>query len=716
MLYQGKAFTYNLNETNGIGELCFNLEGQSANVLNQVALKELTEVTAVIKKQNKAKGLILTSGKDQFVLGADIFEFMQHFKKTKDELVTWLTETNNTFSIIEDLPYPTVSAINGFAFGGGFEISLTTDFRVIEEQAKVGLLEAKLGLIPGWGGTVRLSRLTGADHAIEWITSGNQYSAQDAYKIRAVDSLVKKGEARASALTLLERAMAGTLDWKNRRTKKTSPLTLNKIEFPMVFETSKGYVAGIAGPNYPAPLAAIDTMSKGAFLKREDALKIESEHFADLCHHNSTSSLVSVFLGDQYLKKQAKKWGDQATAATKGAVIGAGIMGGGISYQAASKGVKILMKDIMPKALDAGMKEAGTLVLKALERGKVTPQNGTETLARITPVMSFGEFQDVDMVIEAVVENKDVKMKVLAEVENSVGTNTLLASNTSTIPISDLATGLKRPEHFCGMHFFNPVPKMPLVEIIRGKKTSEQTIARAVKYATQMGKTAIVVNDCPGFLVNRVLFPYFFGLVTLIEDGVDFRRVDKVMEKFGWPMGPAYLLDVIGVDTGFHAAQIMGKSYPDRMQYQGKTVLSEFFEKKRFGQKNGVGFYHYETDAKGKVQKVFKEEVMTILDGLVKNKTEMTDEEIVERMMIPMIFECMRCLEEKIVETPTEIDMGLMLGLGFPPFRFGALKYADDIGLKNISERAKIHERAGSIYKAPQLFNEYVNSNRKIYQ
>lgn len=715
MLFQGDAFRLEVSPEK-MALLCFDLKGQSSNVLNQVALAELGKVVQVLKEQKDISALLLYSAKDQFVLGADVFEFMTHFKKSEEEMVAWLTETNNVFSAIEDLPYPSVAVINGLALGGGFEIALTTDFRVMAEDAKVGLLETKLGIIPGWGGTVRLSRLTGADNSLEWICSAQQYSAVDAMKIKAVDAVAKKDQCFEVAKTILQRAINGELDWKKRKQRKVQPLQLNQIESVMCFENAKGFVYGLTQGNYPAPMLAVESMQKGAILSRNEAIKFESQAFAKLSKTTVASSLVYTFLGDQQIKKNSKKMTDAVIPVAKSAVLGAGIMGGGISYQAASRGVSVLMKDIAAKALDAGMKEASQLLLKAAEKGKIKPQVVTETMSRISPVMTYSEFQQVDFVIEAVVENIDIKKSVLSEVEKNVSSHAIIATNTSTIAIDILATTLSRPENFCGMHFFNPVPKMPLVEIIKGKKTSDATIAKAVKFALQMGKTPIVVNDCAGFLVNRVLFPYFFGFIQLLSDGIDFQKIDKVMEKFGWPMGPAYLLDVVGIDTAFHAASIMAKSYPDRMILTTPNILEQFFQHKKLGQKNGTGFFQYQLDAKGRMQKVYQDEVQKLIQPIVTQKLTLSDQEILERMMLPMLLECIRCLEDKIVATPTEIDMGLLLGLGFPPFRFGALKYADDLGLEQVLAQSKKYENWGKLYQAPKLLVDMVQHKEKFYK
>jgi len=506
------------------------------------------------------------------------------------------------------------------------------------------------------------------------------------------------------------------LNWRSRKATKKSPLKLSPIEATMVFETAKGFVAGVAGPNYPAPVKSIEVMQQACGMDREGAIQLEAEAFAELAHTKVAENLVTVFMGGEYLKKVSKNLTKESPVTRKAAVLGAGIMGGGVAYQSASKGTPILMKDINDEALELGMNEAVKLLNKLVKREKITPEQMAKTIGMITPTLSYGDFDGVDTVVEAVVENIGVKSTVLADLEDKVNPETVIASNTSTISITELAENLKRPEKFCGMHFFNPVHRMPLVEVIRGEKTSDATIAQTVKYALQMGKTPIVVNDCAGFLVNRVLFPYFNGFSKLIEDGVDYKRIDKIMEKFGWPMGPAYLLDVVGIDTGAHAGSIMGNAFPDRMKMTDKTIVEMMLEENRLGQKNGVGFYRYEMDKRGKPKKIVDPGVDSIIAKVVKGSADVSDEEIVDRMMLPMIFECARCLEEKIVNTPQEVDMGLILGLGFPPFRAGALKYADAIGQKDMVERSQKYTGLGKMYEPTDAFREMAASGETYYR
>ena len=701
----------------GIVELCFDLQGESVNKFNRATLEELKAAADELAGMSDLKGLLVTSAKDVFIVGADITEFGENFKQPEEEMLAWAGNANAIFSAIEDLPVPSVTAVNGIALGGGLEMALSTDYRVMSAKAQIGLPEVKLGIIPGFGGTVRLPRLIGADNAIEWIAMGSQNKADKALKMGAVDAVTSPDKLRDAALGLLKAAIAGDYDWQARRKQKTGPLQLNAIESMMVFETAKGFIAGQAGKHYPAPLTAVKGMQKAAGMSRDDALKVESQGFVKVAKTPVADSLIGLFLNDQLLKKKAKQAGKIARPVQQAAVLGAGIMGGGIAYQSASKGTPIIMKDIKAEQIDLGLSEANKLLAKLVERGKIDTAKMATALSNIRPTLSYGDFDSVDIVVEAVVENPKVKHAVLAEVEEKVGENAIIASNTSTISISYLAQALKRPENFCGMHFFNPVHRMPLVEVIRGEKSSEEAVATTVAYAAAMGKQPIVVNDCPGFLVNRVLFPYFAGFQGLVNDGVDFRRIDKVMEGFGWPMGPAYLLDVVGIDTAHHAQAVMAEGFPERMAADAKTSLDVMYDEDRYGQKNGRGYYVYETDKKGKPKKVVDESVFALIQPVQADTAkEVSDEEIIERMMLPMIFETARCLDENIVETPNEADMGLILGIGFPPFRGGALKYADRLGLANVVQAAGQYAELGPLYTPPEGLARRAEAGETFYK
>ena len=714
MIYEGKAITVKALE-GGVVELKFDLKGESVNKFNRLTLAELRQSVDAIKADASIKGVVVTSGKGVFIVGADITEFVENFKMPDEELIAGNLQANKIFSDFEDLNVPTVVAINGIALGGGFEMCLACDYRVMSESAKVGLPEVKLGIYPGFGGTVRLPRLIGVDNAVEWIASSKEARPEDALKVGAVDAVVKADKLQEAALDLLQRAISGEFDYKAKRQAKLEKIKLNAIEQMMCFETAKGFIAGQAGPNYPAPLEAVKSIQKAANFGREKALEVEAAGFVKLAKTSVAESLIGLFLNDQELKKKAKQHDEIAKDVKQAAVLGAGIMGGGIAYQSAVKGTPILMKDIREEGIKMGLDEASKLLGARVAKGRLTPAKMADALNAIRPTMSYGDFGHVDIVVEAVVENPKVKQAVLAEVETHVREDAILASNTSTISISLLAQALKRPENFVGMHFFNPVHMMPLVEVIRGEKSSDVAVATTVAYAKKMGKTPVVVNDCPGFLVNRVLFPYFGGFAKMVSAGVDFVRIDKVMEKFGWPMGPAYLLDVVGVDTAHHGRDVMAEGFPDRMKDDSRTAVDALYEANRLGQKNGKGFYSYEVDKRGKPKKVADPAIQEILAPVITSQREVTDEDIINSMMIPLCLETVRCLEDGIVETAAEADMGLIYGIGFPPFRGGALRYIDAVGVAEFVALADKYADLGAMYKPTDKLREMAKNGQKFF-
>jgi len=688
MIYSGKAITVQATG-DGIAELCFDLQDESVNKFNALTVSELKDATAAIAADTSLKGVIVTSGKPAFIVGADITEFGALFGAGEDEIADRILAINlDVFNAFEDLPVPTVAAINGIALGGGFEMALVCDYRVMSEAARIGFPETKLGIIPGYGGTTRLPRLIGADNAIEWIASGKEQDAAEALRCGAVEAVVAPELLRDAAMSLLKQCMDGKLDYAAKRREKQEPLKLNQVEATMVFETSKAFVAGQAGPHYPAPITAIKVMEKAARMHRDDALREEAKGIARMAGTLAAKNLIGLFLGDQLLAKSGKSLAKKAGKVERAAVLGAGIMGGGIAYQSALKGTPIIMKDIAQAGIDLGLTEASKLLSKQVERGRMSVAEMAGVLNKIQPSLSYDGFDNVDIVVEAVVENPKVKHAVLAETETRIRDDAVLASNTSTISISHLAEPLKRPENFCGMHFFNPVHRMPLVEVIRGEKTSEDAIGKTVAYALAMGKKPIVVNDCPGFLVNRILLPYFGAFMGLVKRGVDFVDIDRAMERFGWPMGPAYLSDVVGIDTGVHAGAVMAEGFPDRMKYDFKTSHDVMFENERYGQKNGRGYYAYEADKKGRPKKMPDDEVAALLASVIDGNETLDEAAIVDSMMIPMCLEAVRCLEDGIAASATDVDLALIYGIGFPPFRGGALHYIDDVGIDKFVARA----------------------------
>lgn len=714
-LYQSNALTLTVADT--IAQLHFNNQSESVNKFDQATNSEFKEAVEILENSTDIQGLIVTSGKKVFIAGADITEFVDYFAKDEGDIEAWLLDINATFNRFEDLPFPKVCAINGAALGGGCEMALVCDYRVIAKSAQIGLPETSLGIFPGFGGSVRLPRLVGLDNALELIATGKPQKSKDALDIGLVDAVIADDKVIESATDLLKKCIKGELDWQARVSEKKSPILLNATEQAMAFGSAKGVIFAKANPkHYPAVAIALDSIEQSVNLSRDDALNIEAKNFAKSAKTPQATALVGVFLNDQVVKKHAKKHAQNAREVKTSAVIGAGIMGGGIAYQSAVKGVPIVMKDIGNAQLELGINEATKLLTKQIDKGKATPQTMGETLARIRPTLSYDDFKDVDIVIEAVTENVAVKEKVLSQTEEKLGEKAILASNTSTISITQLAKSLKRPENFVGMHFFNPVHMMPLVEVIKGEQTSDEAVATAVAYAQKMGKSPIVVNDCAGFLVNRVLFPYFGAFDLLLKDGADFVQIDKVMEQFGMPMGPAYLLDVVGMDTAVHASGVMADAYPDRMKPDFKGAIATMFEENRLGQKNDVGFYAYVLDKKGKKVKTFDPKADELIAKVVgKQKTEFDSNEITERLMLAFCNETVRCLEDNIVASASEADMAMLMGVGFPAFRGGPCRYIDQVGVKNFVALCDKYAHLGKAYEAPQMLRQMAESGKSFY-
>ncbi|WP_201608287.1 fatty acid oxidation complex subunit alpha FadB [Psychrobacter okhotskensis] len=716
MVYQGNRITVTMLE-DGIANMQYNAENESVNKFDAETNKQFGEAVTALEKADNVKGLIVTSSKGVFIAGADITEFVGSFKNPESEIKDWVISINHDFNRFEDLPFPKVAAINGAALGGGCEMTLVCEYRVMSDKAIIGLPETQLGIFPGFGGTVRSTRVIGIDNALELIATGTPKKPLDALKLGLVDATVAADDLQDAAIDLVKKCISGELDWQAKREEKLAPVKLNQLEQAMAFNSAKGMIFAKANPKqYPAPALAIEAIEKHVNLPRDKAIEVEATYFAKAAKTPQAESLVGLFLNDQLVKKLAKQHSKQAHEINEAAVLGAGIMGGGIAYQAASKGLPIIMKDIKSEQLDLGMGEASKLLGKMVERKKMTPAKMGETLSRIRPTLNYGDFAETDIVIEAVVENPNVKRAVLKEVEGLVKDNCILASNTSTISITFLAEALERPENFVGMHFFNPVSRMPLVEVIRGEKSSEEAISTTVALATKMGKVPVVVNDCPGFLVNRVLFPYFGAFDLLLKQGADFAHVDKVMEKFGWPMGPAYLIDVVGLDTGVHGAEVMAEGFPDRMKPDYKGAIELLYENKRLGQKNGVGFYKYEMDKRGKPKKVADEATYELLKATTdSDKQTFEDQAIIDRTMLAFCNETVRCLEDNIVSTPSEADMAMIMGVGFPPFRGGPCRYIDQMGLDNYLALCEKYAYLGKAYEAPQKIRDMAAAGETFY-
>ena len=685
----------------GLVELCFDRKGEAINKLDRLALSELHEAIATIAATPGLRGVLLTSGKEVFIAGADITEFGAQFKRPNEEMLDHFRDSNAVLCGLERLDMPVLAAINGYALGGGLELALCCDYRVMSASAQVGLPEVSLGLFPGLGGTVRLPRIAGLDAAIDWIAGGEPSRADAALDAGVVDQVAAPGQLRAAALALLEHAAAHEPEWRARRAVRQEPVPLAPGAAREVFQQARSRIAANSPKHQPAAMMALESIESNWPLAIALALEVEVRQFARVAKTQAAASLVQAFLSEQALKKLCRAHAGAARPVKAAAVLGAGIMGGGIAFASALKGVPSRMKDIAQGQLDLGSAEADKLLARQVRQGRLTQDRAGAVRRGIVAQLDYAGFEHVDLVVEAVVENIKVKHTVLAELETKIADDAIIASNTSSLRIDDLAVVLARRQNFVGMHFFNPVPVMPLVEIVKGRETSAQAVSTAVGYAVAMGKTPVVVKDCPGFLVNRILIANTRAFSQLVADGADFEKVDRVMEDFGWPMGPAYLMDVVGMDTGSHVAKVIAAGYPERMTSTWDDVLELMVGQRRFGQKAGIGFYRYEADPAGKPVKRHAADSHALIGSVQPNgQREFAAQEIVERLMLPMIIEAATALEDGVVATPAELDMALLLGIGFPRYAGGVLKYADWLGMEWVLALSDRYAHLGPPYVA----------------
>ena len=715
-MFQGQSLRIASLAEDGLFELCFDRQGESINKFDERTVDELRQATKLLAAEPSLRGVLVTSAKDVFIVGADITEFGGKFSKPAEQIAEDVLRSNDVFVAFEDLPAPTAVAINGFALGGGLEFALTGAFRAMSEAAQVGVPEVKLGLFPGFGGTVRLVRLAGPATASEWVAGGKPATARAAMDAGVVDDVAPAADVRGRALQWLHRAASGEIDWRDLQARKRQPLAMLADEADRAFEEAHTKALKASGPHQPAAVAAVEMMHEASAHPREAALRLEAQAFGRIARTQAAASMVQTFLSEQTVKKIARSAAKGAVPARRTAVLGAGIMGGGIAVASALKGMSVRMKDLRQDALNQGMAEARKQVTRQVTSGRLTENRAAEVLQSITPQLDSGGFDKVDLMIEAIIENLEIKRNVLAALEAEVVANTVIASNTSSLRIDDIGATLRHPERLVGMHFFNPVPVMPLVEVVRGNRTSDATVATAVDFATALGKTAIVVKDCPGFLVNRVLTAYMRAFLQLVADGADFAEVDKTMEAFGWPMGPAYLEDVVGMDTGSHVNDVISAGYPDRMPPLHNDALHLMVSRGRFGQKSGLGFYRYDMSSTGRPVRSTAGDTHALLTQVQPNgRREFTAAEITDRMMLAMVLEAARALHEGVVGTAAEVDLALQLGLGFPAYAGGPLKYADWLGLREVVRRCEGLAKLGAAYEPDERFRAMATAGELFY-
>lgn len=676
--------SFRLEIADGIALLTFDMPGSKANTLGQAMLAELESALADIEGRNDLVGLLLQSGKPgMFIAGADLKELGDP-RITVESARAIVERGLNVVARFERLPFPTVALIDGPCVGGGLELALGFDDRIAgsHPRAELGLPETKIGLIPGWGGTQRLSRLIGPHLAGDMIASGDSVSATRAREIGLVfdavasERLLDEGKRRLATLRENEAYHA------IRRTKQ-HPVGLTADQIAFGFAALRTQVLAKTKGHFPAPLAALDAIERGCNRPLAEGLAVETEVFVPLVGSVISRNLIALFFQNQRLAKDPGVADSKLTAhvVKRVGVVGAGLMGAGIAGAHLRRGVPVALLDVSAEAVQGGVDAIAKAMQGRVEAGRMTAAEMTQSMSLLAPAHDQTGLAGCDVVIEAIVERENAKTALYRAIAPQLGTETILASNTSTISISRMAESAPDPTKFAGLHFFNPVERMQLVEVIRGSRTSDQTVVTLVALVKRLGKSAIVVNDCPGFLVNRILFPYLNEAMALIQEGADPRAIDAAATAFGMPMGPIALSDVVGLDTCLFAGQVIDAAYAERAVKH--TILADLVVAGRLGQKSGAGFYSYAKGPRG----LDDPDLAPFLARHRTGQTKLTPEELTDRLLLPMVGEASRVVMEKIVRDPIDVDMGLILGIGFPTFRGGLLRWAETVGWPEICGR-----------------------------
>ena len=683
--------------------LTFDRPESGANIFDAAALNELDKHLDFVESDTSLRGLIITSAKKSiFIAGADLKTLLKQAQT--GEMRAFIAEGQRIFNRIAALEIPIVAAIHGACAGGGFEITLACDWRIATDDpaTRIGLPETTLGLIPAWGGCTRLPRLIGPERAAEVILRGKLYSAQEALRLGLIDEIVPREQ-------LLQAAR------KKLRAGKRAASSVLKIEKDIPAPREAGN---------PAPARTLDVIKKGLASSIDQALALELDAIVDLGKTESTQNLIrNFFLAEKYKKGPSKTPAEKVVHA---AVIGAGVMGSGIAQWLSSRGVTVILRDIAREQIDRGLANIEKTYADAVKRGLMTEEKAKEGRARIVASTAPMELRDVQFVIEAASEQIDVKKEIFRELAMQAGPKTIIATNTSALPIGELADATVSPEHVIGLHFFNPVSRMKLVEVVVGKQTSDETRERTLAFTRQIGKLPVIVRDSPGFLVNRVLFPYLLDAAELFESGLNAEKIDNALLQWGMPMGPLRLIDEIGVDITIDIGNTLEKAYGHRDHVP--AVLLWLRDAQMLGRKSSAGFYKYE----GKTQSA-NESLTQWRRGLHGDpegaegpvippdrhrdpRLQLNETELAHRLVFLMVNEAARCLEEKVVESPEDADYGMILGTGFAPFRGGPLRFAEHFGLKKIVEEMERLAQTDDKFAPCEILKKHARDGTRFYE
>ncbi len=671
--------------------LTFDNPDSSANIFDRTTLKELNDQLNFIRSTPELKGVILTSAKPTiFVAGADLKALADAVEHSPVELRNMIEFGQKTFNRLASLPVPTVAAIHGACLGGGFEVALACDWRIAstDKVTKIGLPETQLGILPAWGGSTRLPRLIGLPAALDIILAGKTLAAQPALKRGLVDELVPreylvdlaKRRILGEGAALKHRARPFRIAAANNSVAATA---ISLWTHPKLVKKTRGH--------YPAVLKALEVMTDGISKSIEKSLELEVEAVLKLAATDACRNLVRVFFLQERAKKLAiapvpspaaqgaapRVRAEAVVLPKRAAVIGAGVMGAGIAQWLSARGMPVVLRDINADAVGKGIGSIGKLFADGVKRHTFTKVEARAAMDRIYPVAFNAPLTNVDLIIEAAVEKMELKQKLFCDLAAQTGEETILATNTSALSISEIAAVTPHSERVVGIHFFNPVHRMQLVEVVHARQTSPEVVRRALRFVQQIGKLPVLVKDSPGFLVNRILMPYLIEAGHLFEAGARVEDIDAAMLDFGMPMGPLRLIDEVGVDVSMHVAATLVGHYSDRLETP--PLLGIMLERKWLGRKSGRGFYMHDGKDAAPNSELNQFRLGDTARGLSR-------EELQHRMVLLMVNEAARCLEEQVVAEPEDVDFGMIMGTGFAPFRGGPLRYADSASLSRMAD------------------------------
>ena len=683
----------------GICVVTFDQPGSAANIFDLRTLDELAQELEFIERQTELKGVIFASAKHSiFIAGADLNAMLKVASSADARIL--IERGQAVMNRIAALKIPTVAAVHGAAVGGGYELCLACDYRLASPDyaTKIGLPEIKIGLLPGWGGSTRLPRLIGLPKALDIILGGKTVPAKHALKLGMIDEI-------APAECLIAAAMRKIKLGKPDRSNHW--LTNNHLVASVIAPQVRKRLLQKTRGHYPAVLKALEVVTRGISGSVEASLALERDGIIELMQTDVCRNLISVFFLQERARKRKLSAADSKSVA-RTAVIGAGVMGAGIAQWISARKLPVILRDINTEQVAKGMASVAKLYRDAVKRRLLTAHEARTGMERVYPAPAEVPLRHTDMVIEAAVENLELKKKIFQRLDELVSPDTILATNTSALPISEMAASTRHPERVVGLHFFNPVHRMQLVEVIAARQTAPEVLQRALRFTQQIGKLPVLVKDSPGFLVNRILMPYLIEAGNLFEAGAKIEDLDDVMLDFGMPMGPMRLLDEVGLDVSLHVAETLAVHFGDRMKVPG--CIRQMTGAGLLGRKNGSGFYLHEKSKGARPNP----QISTYVQS--QKGRAITREELQERMVFLMVNEAARCLEEQIVTDPADVDFAMIMGTGFAPFRGGPLRYTDTVGAARLVGAMNHLVASGTAHFEPcELLAKMADKNEKFY-